>query len=261
MKALALAVALLTAAPSLAQDNNADKLRAPAPTASQPAAATTETEATQKSEMAPEGADAAKFRSPPPGRPMPNYPGYEPGSGPNYPYPPNHTGTLVVLSREELTERLERMEELLEYLDERADRNTRTRLRRAQETLNTLMRQVSEAPLLATVMPRPQPPPPPREPVIRPMSQNAFGKLDDAIARENFNDDKLRVLYAGIHNNNFLCSQVAALMERFNFTQDKLNALRALKPRIIDPENHFILSNSFKFSSDKKRAQEILSQR
>ncbi|WP_338864434.1 DUF4476 domain-containing protein [Myxococcus stipitatus] len=259
MKALALAVALLTAAPSLAQDNNADKLRAPAPTASQ--AATTEAAAAQKTEAAPEG-DAAKFRAPPPGRPMPNHPDYHPGSGPNYPYPPNNnTGTLIVISREELTERLERMEELLEYLDERADRNTRTRLRRAQETLNTLMRQVSDAPLLATVMPRPQPPPPPPEPMVRPMSQNAFRKFDEAIAREAYNDDKLRVLYAGIYDNNFLSSQVAALLERFPFSQDKLNAVRALKPRIIDPENHFIIINAFKFSSDKKKAQEILTQR
>ncbi|NTX12445.1 DUF4476 domain-containing protein [Myxococcus sp. CA051A] len=238
MKSLAIAVALLTAATSFAQTSpQVEKQQAP-------------------------DATMEKFRPPPPGRPQPSQP-----SQPQYPphnnsgpfVPPNSTGTLVVVSREDLAQRLERLERLLEDIEDRADRDSRNKVRKAQETLENVRRQVADAPLLATVMPRPPPPPP--EPMVRPMGDGAFQRWFDAISRETFTDDKLRVLNTGLQNNYLLVSQVMRLMDRFSFNDDKLNVLRAVKARILDTENNYQLYNAFTFSTDKKRAQEILSQR
>ncbi|MCY1001837.1 DUF4476 domain-containing protein [Myxococcus sp. MISCRS1] len=231
MKALALAVALLSASTSFAQD-----------------------------------AAAEKFRPPPPGRPMPQPqpqpqpPNYPPRHNPGQNYPPqNPTGTLVVVGREELAQRLARLEKLLEDIEDRADRDTRAKVRKAQDVLDGVARHVEEAPLLATVMPRPPPPPP--EPMVRPMSDSAFQRWYDAISRETFTDDKLRVLSMGLQDNYLLVSQVLRLMERMQFSDDKLNVLRIVKPRILDTENNYLLFNAFTFSTEKKRAQDILSAR
>ncbi|MCP3162506.1 DUF4476 domain-containing protein [Myxococcus qinghaiensis] len=236
MKALAIAVALLTSATSFAQTSpQVEKQQAP-------------------------DATMEKFRPPPSGRPMPQQPAEPPRHNNSGPFvPPNSTGTLVVVSREDLAQRLERLERLMEDIEDRADRDTRSKVRKAQEQLESVRRQVTDAPLLATVMPRPPPPPP--EPMIRPMADGSFQRWHDAIARENFTDDKLRVLNTGLQGNYLLVSQVMRLMERFSFNDDKINVLRAVKSRILDTENNYQLYNAFQFSADKKRAQDILSSR
>lgn len=238
MKALAIAVALLTSATSFAQTSPQVE-KQPAPDAMM-----------------------EKYRPPPPGRPMPSQPqpSEPPRNNHSGPFvPPNSTGTLIVVSREDLAQRLERLERLLEDIEDRADRDTRTKARKAQELLEGVMRQVSDSPLLATVMPRPPPPPP--EPVLRPMADGSFQRWYDAISRETFSEDKFRVLNTGVQDNYFLVSQVTRLMNRFTFSEEKLNVLRAMKSRILDTENYYQIYNAFTFSTDKKRAQEILSQR
>ncbi|MCE9667636.1 DUF4476 domain-containing protein [Myxococcus stipitatus] len=218
MKALVVAVALLSAASSFAQDSANEK-----------------------------------FRGPPPGRSVPQ----QPSSGPFV--PPDRADSLVVVNRNELAARLERLERLLADIEDRADRDTRAKARRAQEQLDGVKRTVAEAPLLATVMPRPPPPPP--QPVIRPMSDGPFMRLNEAISREAFKDDKMRVLTMGLNDNYLLVSQVTRILEHFQFSDDKLAAVRFMKNRILDTENNYLLFNAFTFSQDKKKLQDILSQR
>ncbi|MCP3098910.1 DUF4476 domain-containing protein [Myxococcus sp. K15C18031901] len=221
MKALVVAVALLSAASSFAQDSANEK-----------------------------------FRGPPPGRPVPQQPA-PPTSGPFV--PPNQTGTLVVVNRDELASRIERLERLLADIEDRADRDTRAKARRAQEQLDGVRRAVGEAPLLANVMPRPQPPPPP--PAIRPMSDSAFQRVIDAMNRETFKEDKMRMLTMGLNDNYLLVSQVSRIINMFQFADDKLAAVQVVRNRILDTDNNYLLFNSFTFSQDKKKLQEILTQR
>ena len=222
MKALTLAVALLAASSSLANEPQGAELR----------------------------------HSPPPGRPMP-----QPA-----PQPPPRSGTQVVVDREELNARLARLERLLEDVEQRQDgrgNEGRNKLRKAQETLDAVQQLVAEAPLLSTVYPapRPPPPPPPTVPVVRPMPEGPFKRLGEAVAREKFAEDKMRVINLAANDNHFLVSQVEQLLTHFSFSSDKLTVVRELKPRLLDPENGYQLYNAFSFSSDKKRLQEILAQR
>ena len=93
------------------------------------------------------------------------------------------------------------------------------------------------------------------------MPEGPFKRLNEAVAKETFVEDKMRVLTMAAGDNYFLISQVAQVMNHFAFSQDKLAVVRSLKPRILDPENGYNLYSAFSFSSDKKRLQEILAQR
>ncbi|HZI09625.1 MAG TPA: DUF4476 domain-containing protein [Myxococcus sp.] len=208
---------------------------------------------------------AEKQRPPVGGQTMP-----QPQHAPQHaPQPPSRPGNQVVLDRNELNERLARMERLLEEVADRMDRSEGRgygKLRRAQETLDSLQDMVAEAPPLGGVVPpRPQPqplpPPPPPQPVVRPMQEGAFKRMNEAIARESFAEDKMRVLTMAARDNHFLVSQVSQLLTYFPFSQDKLTVVRELKPRILDLENGYQLQSAFSFSGDKKKLQEILAQR
>lgn len=218
MKALAIALALLSATSSLAANE-------------------------------PQGTELR--RSPPPGRPMP-----QPAPQPQPP-----SGNLVVVDRDELNARMARLEKLLEEAEQKMDGrgDGRNKVRRALETLDSMQKFVAEAPRLGTVYPAPPPPPP--VPVVRPMPEGPFKRLNEAIAKEGFAENKMRLITLASNDNHFLVSQVAQLINHFPFSQDKLTVVRALKPRILDPENGYQLSSAFSFSSDKKRLQEILAQR
>lgn len=217
MKALTLAVAILTASAALAANE-------------------------------PQGAELR--RSPPPGRPMPQ---------------PQPARNLAVVEREEVMARMARLEKLLEDVADRMDHRGegRNKLRRAQETLDSLQQYIAEAPSPGPVYqpPTPLPPPPPPVPVVRPMPDGQFKRMNEAMAKETFMEDKMRVLTLASNDNYFLISQVGHIITHFAFSQDKLTVVRALKPRIIDPENGYQLYSAFSFSSDKKRLQEILAQR
>jgi hypothetical protein len=247
MKALTVAVALLTAMTSLAAQE-------------------------------PQGAELR--RQPPPGRPMPQpqpapLPAVQYPADPAVQYPahpavqhPARSGTMVVVDRNELNARMARMERLLEEalerMEERGGGNGRNKVRKAQEALDSMQQLVSEAPPLSVVTPRPQPLPqplPPPAPVVRPIADGAFKRLNEAISREGFAEDKMRIIDMAAEDNYFLISHVGQLLTHFSFSQDKLKVVRALKPSILDPENGYQLYSAFSFSSDKKRLQEILAQR
>jgi hypothetical protein len=211
-------------------------------------------------------AQAEKQRPPPPGEAMPQAQYHQPQQ------PQYRGGTLVVVDRDELNARLARMERLLEEALDRNDGrgngngNGTGKLRRALETLDSVQQLVAEAPPLGVVTPpRPQqpppPPPPPPAPVVRPMQEGPFKRMNEAVARESFAEDKMRVLSMAARDNHFLVSQVAQLLTHFPFSQDKLTVVRELKPRILDLENGYQLYSAFSFSGDKKKLEDILARR
>jgi hypothetical protein len=108
--------------------------------------------------------------------------------------------------------------------------------------------------------PAPNQPPPPPQPVVYPMADAAFGGLMRAIATESFPNDRLRVLQQAAPANWFLVAQVQEILRQFAFPQDRLRAMRALKPRILDTANYYQLYASFEFPNDKQELKRILEQ-
>ncbi len=187
-------------------------------------------------------------RGPPPGQPVPQ---------PSRPHQP--VGSQVVVDRNELNTRLARLEKLLQEAEQRMNRNERNQFRKAKETLDSVQALVTNAPLLATILPPPPPMPP--APVVRPISESELQRINDSISRQSFAEDKMRVLTSAAQHHHFLVSQVGKLLGHFQFSQDKLTVVRTLKPYILDPQNAHQLYSYFSFSSDKKRLDEILAQR
>lgn len=86
----------------------------------------------------------------------------------------------------------------------------------------------------------------------------AFAKLQDRVAKETFADAKLRVIREAASTNYFKAGQVAKLLPIITMNGDRIEALKALAPRILDIENAFVIFKAFDFDSDKRKAAQIL---
>ena len=103
-------------------------------------------------------------------------------------------------------------------------------------------------------------PPPPAQPVVQPMPANSFRQLVDAMHRESFSNDRLRILEQAAPSNWFLVQQVQEILGQFEFPADRLKAVRALRGRILDTNNSFQLYGAFEFPRDKEELRRILGQ-
>lgn len=119
-----------------------------------------------------------------------------------------------------------------------------------------------EPPPAVVVVPSPgiRPPHPPPPPVIygpRPMEAERFAMLISAVDHEPFSDDKLDIIQSAARNELFTIAQLGRLMDELAFSSDRVEAARLLRPRIIDPENAWMLSEHLVFSSDKEAVQRL----
>ncbi|MFY0529163.1 DUF4476 domain-containing protein [Archangium gephyra] len=92
----------------------------------------------------------------------------------------------------------------------------------------------------------------------RAMDGALFQQLEARVDDEHLSDAKLTLLKTAASTNTFTCAQVARLVERFSFGDDKLEALSALKDRIEDPENKRKLVTLFSFDDEKEKARALL---
>jgi hypothetical protein len=234
MKALTLAVVLLSSAAALAQT-------APRP------------------EDAASAAGAELRRPPPPGygnpRPQP------------VPMPtPVPTRNMAVVDREQMERRINRLENALrDAMSRTRDGKGRESIRAAMEELDKLSEYVDDAAPYGTglpppnqgpgPMPQPMPPPPP---VVRPIADAQFRSITQAMVRESFPNEKLRILGQVAPNENFLVSHVLSMLGQFSFSSDKLEVVRLMRPTLLDPQNGYQLYQAFPFSNDKAKLQQIL---
>lgn len=183
--------------------------------------------------------------------------------------------TRVVVEREPLLQRTAsmntRLQQALMLLGRsRRDRQLQELLRGLQAELADVSNQVAGAPQERPgprpqpnpqPPPHPQPPPPVRpRPSLRPIADATLEALKGAIQKESFSDNRLAVLRQAVPANYFLVSQVQQLLALYTFSADKLQAMRLLKPRVLDPENAFKLYDSFTFSADKEELGRILAE-
>ena len=123
-------------------------------------------------------------------------------------------------------------------------------------------RRPSMPPELEVPQQQPPPPPPPRAREwrrdARPMNDESFRALIDAVNHEGFADGKLNVIQAAATRNFFRTGQLKALIDQLAFSATKLRALELGAPRLVDPENAFTLYEAFTFSADKEQAKQIL---
>ncbi len=91
-----------------------------------------------------------------------------------------------------------------------------------------------------------------------PMDDEHFGSFLLLLENEPFSDERLALLRQVAAKNYFTCQQLGYILDRFEFESDKLEAVRILRRRIVDPEHAFIVCDKFEFESDKKKFLEIM---
>jgi hypothetical protein len=171
----------------------------------------------------------------------------------------------VIVEREVLLERLSSMNEKLSEALGRSKKDKRLQklLEDARAELKDVGRQVTSAPAYQPAQPvpppqnRPPPPPPPQQ-QVQPISDAMLRSMVSAIQNEPFPADKMLVLEEATPTQYFLVSQVQQILPLFKFSQDRLKAMRLLRPRILDLDNGYRLYSSFEFSNDKEELKRIL---
>ncbi|TNV49179.1 DUF4476 domain-containing protein [Corallococcus exiguus] len=228
MKALTLAVVLLSSAAALAQT------------------------APKTAESVTISGGAEFRRPPPPGQSTPR-----PGPMPQPMPMPVPSRNQVVIDREQVARRIDRLENALrDAMSRTKDAKGRESIRNAMEELDKLSEYVDDAAPVVVNHPAPLPPPPP--PVVRPISDVQFRNITAAMVRESFPREKLRILSQVAPNENFLVTHILSVLGQFNFSNDKLEVVRLMRPTLLDPQNGYQLYQAFPFSNDKQQLQAIL---
>lgn len=95
-------------------------------------------------------------------------------------------------------------------------------------------------------------------PPIAAMPEPDYRQLVNSINNESFEENKLAVLQASAKYNYFSVEQIIGLLDLSSFSSWKLKALETTYPFVVDNYNSFKIINSFTFSEDKQKAQEII---
>jgi hypothetical protein len=91
-----------------------------------------------------------------------------------------------------------------------------------------------------------------------PMAPDRFEALLKAMEGNNFDEAKLQVIREAAGYNRFSVEQVKAVLEHFSFADGKVEAAKALHPRLVDPENFFQVYELLPFEADRKKLREAV---
>lgn len=92
------------------------------------------------------------------------------------------------------------------------------------------------------------------------MSSSEFQRLLKNVENESFADDQTSVVRIAAKSKYFLISQLITLLDVFSFSDDKINVVQIVYPRIVDKDNAHNLLGAFTYSDDKDRVEQIISQ-
>lgn len=98
-----------------------------------------------------------------------------------------------------------------------------------------------------------EPTPPPGPLVTAP---DELARIQGAIEQASFSKDKLAVLRSASRERAFTSEQVLTLVRGFSFGNDKVEAAALLHPKVVDPENWYVVYGAFDFESDKRKLRQ-----
>lgn len=84
-----------------------------------------------------------------------------------------------------------------------------------------------------------------------------FINLRNAIRNESYGDDKVALIRMASRDNLFTAQQASMLLGDLSYSDNRMDALYALAPRLTDPENGFMIMAQFN-SFDRDQARAIL---
>jgi hypothetical protein len=83
------------------------------------------------------------------------------------------------------------------------------------------------------------------------MTSADFGAFLTALDHASFSSDKLAMIRTTCPHAWFTAAQVVRVLDELPHSTDKLEAAKALWPRIVDPQNGYLVYDALPFSSDK----------
>ena len=92
------------------------------------------------------------------------------------------------------------------------------------------------------------------------MSNSEFQRLLNNVKNESFADDQTSVVNIAAKSKYFSISQLITLLDVFSFSDDKINIVQIVYPRVVDKDNAHNLLGAFTYSDDKDRVEQIISQ-
>lgn len=83
------------------------------------------------------------------------------------------------------------------------------------------------------------------------MDASRFAGVLSMLEGLSFSDEKLEMVKTVSGSNRFTCAQVAQILGKFAHSSDQVEAVRIMRPSIVDPENAFVLTADLAHSSDR----------
>ena len=95
----------------------------------------------------------------------------------------------------------------------------------------------------------------------------AFQALLDAIKSASksspgttFSANQMTVIEQAAGYNHFLVAQLKQIVTTLSFSANQVRAVELIAPRLVDPQNGYLLFDAFTFSGDQQQVKRILDQ-
>lgn len=90
------------------------------------------------------------------------------------------------------------------------------------------------------------------------LTESQMNTLLQKIRKKSFAADKLDLVEVAALGGRFTCAQCATLMDLLTFTNDKLQVVKFVSPRLTDPRNSNVIMSKLTFDSDRKKAADYI---
>lgn len=94
-----------------------------------------------------------------------------------------------------------------------------------------------------------------------PLDESAFAILSQKVKAASFNREKYDLLQVASLGCYYTCAQCASIMAGLSFDDERLEALRIMAPRVVDPQNAAVVESVLTFDSSKSAARGMLQHR
>jgi hypothetical protein len=98
----------------------------------------------------------------------------------------------------------------------------------------------------------------PEHQAMKAMSESDFNMLMNKVKAESFSEDQLRVIRTATKNANYNVAQIVRMIDTMTYSDDKIEALRIMYPKVVDPKNNYQILDAMTYSADKEKAEEII---
>lgn len=92
------------------------------------------------------------------------------------------------------------------------------------------------------------------------MPPETFSLFLHSLKKEPFDDNRNKLIETTIFSTGFTSGQCLEMVKAYTFESGKFEMLRKVYPKIVDKHNFFLVVESFTFSREKEKANEIVKQ-